>query len=692
MLSIKYRITIFSLLTILAFGTFVPALAYAAPMANSDKDWQYTQGNSWAWNYSPQNQINKNNVDQLEVKWVAPLAVSANAPAYMKALNAGEGSTTPVIIHDGVAYLRTNWLNTYAFDAKTGKQLWSHQYKIDVNATKERLPVSIAAPHQHGFRYWEKQNVLLLSGMACEFYALDAKTGEEKFTVGPLCKDVPGSVNTYGTFGSMMAIAQLGTYEKGNVFVGAVAYADLGVVKSGRTAIIGVDMNNPSQILWRVFTMPPQDRPIDDWALQNCDVGFFNTVPCSDVKAKAPDNLMNDWQYKPGQVPHWSTGVTANWGQPVIDEDTGLLYVNTGNETPFFFVNYRPGPNLYGSSIIAIDMKQGKMKWWIQDAPRDPWDYDCNWSGMLIDDAKLGKVYVKGCKIGFLHVLDAATGKHIHYIDTRVPGETDAQMGPLRNPLIGMAKPMDPMDKFQMKEFSIFKEYPNPKDLLFNPGFFHGSFGSDPSYHDGTIFHFVQTSTMIGPTTWGFPENPDEAVPGKGYTYGTALPGNTTLVARDLVTGKVKWTYFYKYTNVRGFPIITGNMVVMGNPDGNVRFIDESNGKLLRTLNLGASMGIGLTAGKDSDGNSRIFALVGTSGAAGYDIQPSSGTLVALGLTDKASSGGGAVQATTTTVTTTQSTTITESGGIPAEVTYAAVGVAIITIIAAALVVMRKKQ
>src|SRR3989337_2208947 len=119
MLSTKYRITIFSLLTILGLGTFVPVLAYAAPLANNGKDWQYVNGNSWGWNYSPQTQINKDNVDDLEIKWLFPMGSKALAPAGMRAIQGfAEGTTVPPVIRDGTVFVLSNWGRMYAVDAE----------------------------------------------------------------------------------------------------------------------------------------------------------------------------------------------------------------------------------------------------------------------------------------------------------------------------------------------------------------------------------------------------------------------------------------------------------------------------------------------------------------------------------------------------------------------------------------------
>src|SRR3989337_4102425 len=92
MLSRRYRVTNYTVLVILAFSAFIPALAYAAPLSNSDKDWQRVNGNSWAWNYSPQTQINKNNVKDLEVKWVFPIESQSSALAAVQPVVKNEGA------------------------------------------------------------------------------------------------------------------------------------------------------------------------------------------------------------------------------------------------------------------------------------------------------------------------------------------------------------------------------------------------------------------------------------------------------------------------------------------------------------------------------------------------------------------------------------------------------------------------
>ncbi|MCL4437262.1 MAG: PQQ-binding-like beta-propeller repeat protein [Thaumarchaeota archaeon] len=712
------RVVILSVLVILAFGTFAPTLAYAAPLANTAKDWQYVNGNSWAQNYSPETQITKSNVDQLEVKWIFPLQGASDAVKALQSLTLRQGSTTPPVVAGGKVYVTTNYLRTYAVDAKNGKQLWAHDYSINMTDLQKRLPVVISTPHLHGIRYWEAGNAILLSGMACDFYGIDATTGKTSFWVKDLCKDVPGNVYIYHQ-GIMATSSQanVGTYEKGKQFIFVVP----GAIHSslydgdGRHVTLGIDQNT-KQIAWRVFSFPPQDKPTKDWALQECSIGFFQATPCSQVAAKAPQNLEWDWA-QPDQLPSRWGGVTANWGQPVVDEDTGILYTNTGNQGPYSNVTMTPGPRLYGSTIMAIDMNAGKRVWWLQPFPRDPYDYDCNWSGLLADVPKIGKVYMKGCKEGMLYVMDAKTGKPYYVKDVIAEQVKLGQVttSALKEPYQGgnryhLSDPFSTYDMREMKAPDGSKYCGSPCPIY--PYFYNGIFGTDMTYdpETGTLFQYALglQAVMTSPNYNG---------PGSVVNKATAYPvANTTIIARDAATSDIKWTYFNKNGNERAAMIATPELLITGSIDGVIRIFDKTNGKVLKEVSLGSDVKVGLTTGQDSDGNQKVFALVGAGQGMGAISPTSPMTLVAVGLSNKA-----APTAQTSTVTTTQSTTVTttavstttsattvtstsattvtsqvtqtetQTSGLPSEVTYAAIGVAVIAIIAAAVLVMRKK-
>lgn len=703
-----YKINIIIILTVLSFSTFTPALAYAAPLATSAEDWQYPNSNSWAWGYSPQTQINRNNVDQLEVKWIFPLAPKSAAASIIQPLALNEGTQTPPLVVDGKVFVTTNFLRTHAIDAKTGRQEWVHDYTIDPEEVKARLPLligpeggflAILNAHLHGIRYWEGGNSILINGMACDFYGVDKDTGETSLWVQDLCLDIPGNIYKYrqGT-----AVTDgVATYDNGNQFIYVLPGAMHSTVYTGdaRAVIMGIDMDT-HQVQWRVFNFPPQDRPTKDWALQECDIGFFRDIPCNEVAAAAPENLEWDWA-QPGETPSPFGGVTANWGQtPIVDEDTGILYTNTGNQGPFTYIGATPGPRLYGSTLMAINLNEGKRIWWNQPVPRDPYDYDCNWDGILADVPGLGMVYMKGCKEGRLQVLDAATGEPKYIVDVI---DEQIEWGQItsaaaKEPFEGGVRYhlMDPFSYYDMREMEApdGSIYCPEAPCQVYPAWLNGIFATDMAYDPGTatLFHYamaLQTTILESPP-------PEE---GGSFSFTRDYPiVNTTVVARDVATGNVKWTWYYDFSFQRAHMVVTPELVFTGFPDGYARFFDKDTGELLREMNLGTSQMIGYTTGQDSDGNQKIFTIGGIGNTAFEGIMPSlPGTVIALGLSERAA---GEVRTTTvttisaTTVTTATTTTsqVTETVGLPTEYTYAAVAVAVIAIIAAAVLAIRRRR
>ncbi len=698
--------------SILSFSILIPALAYAEPMATSAKDWQYTNVNSWGWNYSPENQITTDNVDQLEVKWIFPLQSKTTGAVQAIALN--EGSTTPPLVVDGKVFVSTSYLRLYAIDAKTGKQIWAHNYVINPDDVQARLPLllgNILNVHQHGITYWEGGNAVMINGMACDFYGVDADTGETSFWVQDLCVDVPGNLYKYrqGTANT----DGIAIYEKGNQFIYVLPGAMHSTIYSGdaRNVMMGIDMDS-HQVQWRVFNFPPQDVPTKDWALQECDTGYFRDIPCSDVAAAAPENLEWDWS-QPGEPPNIYGGVTASWGStPAVDEDTGIMYTQTGNQGPYSYIGTTPGPRLYGSTIMAIDLNEGKRIWWVQPMPRDPYDYDCNWAGVLADVPGLGKVYAKGCKEGRLHVIDAETGVPLMVIDVIDEQYEWGQItiaGTLEPPEGGIKyHTMDPFSYYDMREMV------SPDNSMYcgrpceaYPSWSNGLFRTDMTYDPdtGVLYHYAMAAgrTIL--------ESPPPTEGGSTLISARPVVRNDTIVARDLATGEVIWTWYYDPGDVRAHMVVTKELLYTGFPDGHIRFFEKNAGLLLHELNVGSDVMIGLTTGQDSDGNQKIFTILG-SGVGPTVIQPiTPGTVIAIGLSERAVDGVRTTTVTTTsisrtTVTTTSATTlvstapaitttvtseVTEEVGLPAEITYAAVAVAVIATIAAAVLMMRRR-
>jgi len=64
------------------------------------------------------------------------------------------------------------------------------------------------------------------------------------------------------------------------------------------------------------------------------------------------------------------------WMPGTYDPETDTVFYGTGNPGKDFVDSDRLGDNLYTDSVIALDPKTGKLKWYRQEIPQDVWDYD----------------------------------------------------------------------------------------------------------------------------------------------------------------------------------------------------------------------------------------------------------------------------------------------------------------------------
>jgi alcohol dehydrogenase (cytochrome c) len=85
-----------------------------------------------------------------------------------------------------------------------------------------------------------------------------------------------------------------------------------------------------------------------------------------------------------GQVA-WQTGGGAMWVTGSYDPASDQVISGTGNPVPMFDAYYRPGDNLYTNSVVSWNPDVGRMNWYFQFTPGDPWDYDEIGSHILID-------------------------------------------------------------------------------------------------------------------------------------------------------------------------------------------------------------------------------------------------------------------------------------------------------------------
>ena len=115
-------------------------------------------------------------------------------------------------------------------------------------------------------------------------------------------------------------------------------------------------------------------------------------------------------------------GGNNNWGEMTIDTRRGIAYIPLGSPTYDFYGADRPGANLFGTSVVALDARTGKRLWHFQIVHHDLWDLDPSAAPQLTTIRHRGRnrdVVVVTAKTGWLYVFDRVTGEPIWPIEER---------------------------------------------------------------------------------------------------------------------------------------------------------------------------------------------------------------------------------------------------------------------------------
>jgi len=342
--------------------------------------------------YSPLDQINRANFSNLEIAWRFKTDNLGPRPEFNL-------ESTPLMVK-GVLYAAAGTRRSVvAVDAGSGELLWKFSYNEGKRGE--------AAPRQlsgRGLAYWTdgRSERIIYVTPGYQMIALDAKIG----------RPVPG----FGKDG--MVDLKLDDDQKMDLITGEIGLHAAPVV-AGNTIIVGA-AHLPGSV--------PKSRRNEKGYVRAFDartgkrLWIFHTIPLADEYGNETwEN--NSWTY---------TGNTGVWGQISVDEELGLVYLPVEMPTGDYYGGHRPGNNLFGSSIVALDLKTGQRKWHYQFIHHDIWDWDTPCAPILVDvtvDGRPIKAVAQPTKQGFIYVFDRATGRPIWPIEERavpkgdVPGE-----------------------------------------------------------------------------------------------------------------------------------------------------------------------------------------------------------------------------------------------------------------------------
>jgi len=615
--------------------------------AEAAGEWRFANGDPGGARYSPLTQINRSNVHNLRQAWTYHTGDKSVEPKTTI-------ECTPIVV-DGVMYVTSPRLKAIALDAATGKIIWTYD---PFSARRNRtifayivLPLCLAGAlglvwiivkrsrrssrRLVNVRY-HAGLLLLLTGTGVFRQAasnvlsiLDDEAqldpwrvnrgltywqdGPDKrilFTAGyrliALRSDTGKPIPEFGQNGSVDLRKALDRdIGRSNYMVTSpgVIYRDL-IILGAKTGE-GPRPEAPGHV--RAFDVRTGERK---W--------IFHTIP-----------QPGEFGYETWGPSSWENSAGANdWAGMTVDQKRGFVFLATGSPTFDFYGGDRPGMNLFGDSVIALNASTGSRVWHFQAVHHNLWDYDLPCPPVLVTTRHEGKNVdgvVQLTKMGHVFLLDRETGKPLFPVEERpvpssnMPGESAwlTQPYPLKPPPY-TRQSMTEADltdlspeahEYALKQFRALQRSqmftpPSLRGTIEFPGIHGGSTWSGGSFDPETGWLFVNSNDIpyivkiIKAQWWanypydhnGYHKFEDQS------GYPAIKPPWGTLNAIDLNEGRIVWTVpLGEYSELarKGIPrtgtenfggsiVTAGGLVFIGaTKDEKFHAFDKSTGKVL---------------------------------------------------------------------------------------------------------------
>jgi alcohol dehydrogenase (cytochrome c) len=487
--------------------------------------------------------------------------VKGLVPAFTASLGGEKqrGQESQPIVFDGTIYVTGSYSRLFAFDARTGAEKWQYDARLP-DGIMPCCDVVNRGAAIHGDK-------IIFGTLDARLVALNRHTGKVIWN-----KTMADYAAGYSFTAAPMII-------NGKVIYGNSG-GEFGVV--GRVEARDVETG---ELVW--------SRPTIE--------GHMGTL-------KGADNGVTGKLNASWQGDQWKNGGGATWLGGTYDPDTKLIYMGTGNPSPWNS-HLRPGNNLYTASTLAIDPDSGVIKWHYQTTPHDGWDFDGVNELIPFDatvDGKPMKLGAKADRNGFFFVLDRTNGK---FISARpfVSKVTWAK---------GYTKKGQPI--------TIPENRPGPPNadgskgttVFAAPSFLGGKNWMPMSYSRQTSMFYVPSNEW-GMDIWNEPIafKKGAAFLGAGFTIKPLYPDHIgVLRAIDPTTGKIAWEYKNKAPLWGGVLSTGGNLVFTGTPEGYLKAFDARTGEELWKFNTGSGV-VGSPVTWEQDGEQYVAVMSGWGGA-----------------------------------------------------------------------------
>jgi alcohol dehydrogenase (cytochrome c) len=431
--------------------------------------------------------------------------------------------TTPIVVN-GIMYVTTSFDHVYALDARTGEEKWEFKPQLGPITTY------CCGPNNRGVAVYE--NMVYVATLDAKLYGLDAKTGAMKWSA-TIADPEKGYSETMAP-----------TAVKGKILIGTNGgeYGIRGFVKAYDA--------KTGKLLWTFHTIP--EKSVGVWATKDAT----GRDEHRDIAAEKAALAKHGDPYK--------TLGGGVWQNPSIDLATDRVYFVVGNPSPDLDGAQRPGDNLYTDSLVSVDLDTGKLACHFQYIPHDVWDLDAVSPTVLVEakdkDGKMVPAVLHAGKTGHVYVNRRDNCQLIRFSQAMVPQENMWTL-------------------------------PTAKGARMLPGA-NGGVEWSPIATDPTQ-GLAYAVNLHQPMTY---QVQSSAYPGGKLWLGGAFKviateeqwGNVTAV--DYNTGKIRWQVKTPQPMIGGALATAGGLVFAGEGDGQFKAYDSETGSVLWSFQAGAGV------------------------------------------------------------------------------------------------------
>ena len=387
-----------------------PAFAQGYTPSTTKGDWPMYFADLSGSRYAPQDQINASNFNKLEVAWHFKTDALGARPEYKL-----EG--TPIEVN-GVIYTTAGSRRAVvALDAKTGELKWVYSFNEGLRAAISPRQLS-----GRGVSYWTDGNGddrIIYVSTGFRLIELNAHTGQLIDSFGE-----HGMVDMRVGFYTGV-VGQPGVYKQIDLVTGEIGLHSTPTV-AGNVVLVGSSMREGSQPLTMNNTKG-QSRGFD--VKTGKLLWTFHNVP------QKGEFGYDTWEKGSADL----NGNTGTWASITVDMASNTAYLPIEEPTADAYGGMRPGNDLFGDSLVAVDLSSGKMKWYFQLVHHPIFNFDMTSPPLLVDatvDGKPTKMVAQPSKQGWLYTFDRTTGKPVWPMPEKpvpastVPGEKASKTQP----------------------------------------------------------------------------------------------------------------------------------------------------------------------------------------------------------------------------------------------------------------------